>query len=233
VIDIFRYGVRSKGCRACGIAYGVRRPACRQAGTAYRVFGLLICFFVFACSVLGMGQAFAQEGEVMKKVVIVIAQDGFRDEELFQPKEILEKEKIQVKIASSSLKEARGMLGARVKPDILINDVNMQDFDGIIFIGGRGASQYWDNPFAHKLAQEAIALNKVVGALCIAPVTLAKAGILKGKKATVWPSEGGQLQAAGAIYTGRAVEEDGNIITADGPSSSTEFGQAVLRAIKY
>lgn len=169
----------------------------------------------------------------MKKVVMVIAHNGFRDEELLQPKQILEKDGIEVKVASSDLSKARGMLGVSVKPDMLLTDIKMQDFDAIVFIGGRGATEYWDNVFAHKLAQEAISLNKIVGAICIAPVTLAKAGILKGKKATVWPSEASQVQAGGANYTGRAVEEDDNIITSNGPSAASEFGETLLRAIEY
>ena len=220
---MFKYRVESTGYALPIRAYIVKRTS----------YSAAVLIALILCSVLGVQEIFAQGEGVMKKVVMIIAQDGFRDEELFQPKEILEKEGIQVKIASSSLKEAKGMLGAKVKPEMLLSDVNMGDFDAIIFVGGRGASEYWDNPFAHKLAREAIALNKVVGALCIAPVTLAKAGILKGKKATVSPSEGGQLQAAGATYTGRPLEEDGNIITADGPSTSGEFGQAILRALKY
>lgn len=177
--------------------------------------------------------AFAQEGVVaMKKVVMIIAPDGFRDEELAQPKEVLERSGIQVKVASTSLKEAKGVLGAKVKPDILVSDISVKDFDAIIFVGGMGASQYWDDPLAHQLAEDAFNLNRVVAAICIAPVTLAKAGILKGKRATVWFQEAGQLKGAGANYTGRAVEKDGNIITASGPAAAREFAEELVRSIK-
>ena len=168
----------------------------------------------------------------MKKVVMVIAQDSFRDEELSEPKQILERSGIEVKIASTTLGEVRGMLGAKVTPELLITDIKIKDFDAIVFVGGAGASQYWNDPTAHKLAQEAMNTNRIVGAICIAPVTLANAGILKGKRATVWSSEARQLEIKGANYTGRAVEKDGNIITASGPAAAREFGLELAKRLK-
>jgi len=168
----------------------------------------------------------------MKKVVMIIAENDFRDEELFVPKEIFEKAGIEVKVASTALKQAHGMLGATFKPDILVNDINVRDFDAIIFVGGSGASQYWDDPVAHRLAQEANNTGRIVAAICIAPVTLARAGILKGKRATVWSSEGAQLKSEGANYTGRPAEKDGNIITANGPSAAREFAEELVKALK-
>jgi protease I len=172
-------------------------------------------------------------GNKMKKAVMVIAQENFRDEELFEPKEVLEKSGIEVKIASSGLKLAKGMLGGTAEPEFLLKDINARDFDAVIFVGGAGASVYWDDPVAHRLIKEAYNSDKIVGAICIAPVTLAKAGILKGKKATVWKSESGQLKAAGAIYTGVNCQKDGKIITAAGPFAAKEFGEELVRAILY
>jgi len=195
-------------------------------------FKICFLFWVLICGLLIL-KLIAQEGvSQMKKVVMVIAEDNFRDEELIQPKEILEKNGIEVKVASLSLNLARGVLGAQVKPDILLSDVNYQDFAAVIFVGGAGSSQYWNDPVAHKLAQDAFHANKIVAAICIAPVTLVNAGILKGKRATVWSSEAGQLKAGGVNYTGRAVEKDGNIITANGPTAAKAFGEELVKALK-
>jgi protease I len=161
----------------------------------------------------------------MKKAVMIIARDSFRDEELLEPKEILERNGIEVKVASTTLDYAKGMLGAKVKPDILVSDVNARDFDAIVFIGGQGASQYWDDPVAQRLAQDGINANRIVAAICIAPV------ILKGKRATVWSSEATQLKAAGSKYTGQPVEKDGNIITAAGPFAAQGFGEELVKAL--
>lgn len=174
----------------------------------------------------------AGEEVEMKRVVMIIASKNFRDEELLEPKKVLEENGVKVTIASSSLSEARGMLGAKVKPDILIDDVKPEEYDAVIFVGGSGSSEYWDSPIAHRIAISANNQGKIIGSICIAPVTLANAGILKGKRATCWSSEGSKLKAKGAIYTGKDLEVDGNIITASGPSTAREFGEAILKNLK-
>ncbi len=167
----------------------------------------------------------------MKKVAMVIAERDFRDEEFLKPKEVLEKAGIAVKVVSTSLNMAFGVLGAEVKPDLLLKDIKAEDFSALVFVGGAGASRYWDDPLSHKLVRDAESAGKVVAAICIAPVILSRAGILKGKKATVWSSEAEQLRSGGAEYTAAAVEQDGNIITASGPQAAQEFGRTVLKAI--
>ncbi|HID96079.1 MAG TPA: DJ-1/PfpI family protein [Candidatus Latescibacteria bacterium] len=166
-----------------------------------------------------------------KKVVMIIAEKNFRDEELLRPKEILEGEGAEVKVASTSPKTATGMLGAKVEPDMLVNRLEVKDYDAVIFVGGSGSSQYWNDPAAHRIAREAVEGNKLLCAICIAPVTLANAGLLAGKRATVFSSETGKLRSKGVLYTGRSVETDGNIITAEGPQAAEEFGRAIAEAL--
>ena len=169
----------------------------------------------------------------MKKAVMIIAQNGFKDEELFQPKEILENSGIEVQVASTTLGFAKSVGGQDFKPQLLVKDINVMDFDAVIFVGGAGATQYWDDPLAHKIAQDAYNSGRVVAAICIAPVTLAKAGILKGKRATVWSTDSGQLIVAGAKYSGNNIERDGKIITASGPFAAREFGEELVKALLY
>lgn len=163
---------------------------------------------------------------------MVIAERNFRDEELFQPRQILEKAGIGVSVASVSLKTATGMLGGTCKPDLLLSSVKAEDYNAVVFIGGEGAQQYWKDPAAHGLARDFLKAGKVVAAICIGPMILANAGILKGKKATVWESESTCLKRSGATYTAQRVEKDGKIITAAGPFAAAEFGQAILAAIR-
>ncbi|MBU2560612.1 DJ-1/PfpI family protein [archaeon] len=167
-----------------------------------------------------------------KKVVLVIAHENFRDEELAEPMEVLESAGVEVTIASSSLEPAKGKLGAVVLPDILIDDIRVGDFDAIVFIGGGGSSEYFESPVAHNIARDAAPSGKLIGAICVAPSILANAGLLEGKKATSYPSEEQNLKSKGASFTGAGVEVDGRIITADGPKSAREFGRALLDALK-
>ena len=166
-----------------------------------------------------------------KRVVMIVARRDWRDEELLEPRRILEAAGAEVVVAASSLQPAKGMLGATVAPDVLLADVDAEQYDAVIFVGGPGAQEYWENPRAHEIARATLEHGKVLGAICIAPVTLANAGVLEGRKATVWASEAPRLKAKGAQYTGRPVQVDGRIVTADGPESAEEFGQAMLAAL--
>jgi len=198
-----------------------------QAKNLYLLFGILMLGFWIS------GAEAQEEGISMKKkAVMIIPAQGYRDEELAQPKAILEAAGIEVKVASTTFEEVKGMLGGKVKPDILISDISVANFDAIIFVGGMGAEQYWNDPLAHQLARSAFGDNKIVAAICIAPVTLANAGILSGKRAAVSPSEGKLLIAKGAKYTGRPLEVDGNVITAAGPAAATDFGDEIVKALR-
>ncbi|MGR3311182.1 MAG: DJ-1/PfpI family protein [Candidatus Brocadiales bacterium] len=166
-----------------------------------------------------------------KKVVMIIANQNFRDEEFQKPKAILEGQGAKVTVASSSLNKATGMLGATADPEVLYNQIKVQDYDAVVFVGGSGATEYWDDPAAHTIARECVKDGKILAAICIAPVTLANAGVLTGKKATVWSSEIEKLKAKGVNYTGADVQEDGQIITADGPPSAEKFGGALVKAL--
>lgn len=176
-----------------------------------------------------------QEGEkgviFVKTAVFVIAEKIFRDEEYDVPKKVLTDSGIKVVTASTTTDEAIGKLGMKVRPDILVKDIDVDELDALVFIGGGGAEQYFDDPLAHKLAQESLQKGKIVGAICIAPVILANAGILKDKKATVFPDGKDALDKGGANYTGAPVETDGNIVTASGPAAASEFGETLVKLI--
>ena len=165
-----------------------------------------------------------------KKVLMIIASNNFRDEELFDPKKIFEEKSISVTIASSKLSESKGMIGAKVKPDLLIKNVKVKNYDAIIFVGGSGSYEYFNDKKAHNIAATALKKKKLLCAICIAPNILANAGLLKGKKVTCYDSA--NLKKRGAIFTGKSVEQDGKIITAKGPGSSKEFAYTIIDALK-
>ena len=74
---------------------------------------------------------------------------------------------------------------------------------------------------------------KVVAAICLAPVVLARAGILKGKKATYFnsPVSFREMKAGGAVLVDKAVVTDGRIVTANGPAAAAEFADTFIRTL--
>ena len=85
---------------------------------------------------------------------------------------------------------------------------------------------------ALSLAQKFYNAGKITAAICIAPVILANAGLLNGKKATSFPSEENALEDKGAAFTGNPVEADGLIVTAEGPKAARDFGKKIAQLLK-
>jgi len=160
-----------------------------------------------------------------KKVVFVISQTDFRDEELLEPKEVLEGRGFEVKIASKTRNKAIGKLGAEVDPDLAIPEIEAKDFDALVFVGGPGARDYFSEGMVLDLVKDFKSAGKVLGAICIAPSILANAGALIGRNVTAFPSEEQNLRDKGADYTGMQVEVDGKVVTAKDPGAAKEFGE--------
>ena len=172
-----------------------------------------------------------------KKIALIIAFRDFRDEEYFEPKEILEKAGFEITTVSGKLGPAMGVYGGEAKVNLLLSDLKVHDFDAIIFVGGSGAARYFEDKSARRIVLEAVLENKVLGAICLAPTILALAGVLKDKKATVWSSNMdksfvGILKKEGADYSSRTVVVDGLIVTANGPEAATAFARAILDKLK-
>jgi len=167
----------------------------------------------------------------MASVLMIIAPEKFRDEELFHTKDALEMNKHEVIIASTSTEEAHGMLGGKAKPSLTIDEVEVKNYDAIVFVGGSGASIYFKNKTALNIAKTAFQKGKVLAAICIAPSILANAGLLNSTKATSYPSEKENLESSGALYQNEAVVADGKIVTANGPAAATLFGRTLAKLL--
>lgn len=169
----------------------------------------------------------------MAKVLFIIAQDGFRDEELLEPKKVLEDGSIECEIASITTDPATGKLGATVNPNLAVQEAHAENYAAIIVIGGPGAPELANYPEVINLLKAAIEQNKIVGAICIAPTILAQAGLLQGKRATVYltPESANTLKANGVELAEEDVIIDGNFITANGPGAATQFGQTILEKL--
>lgn len=172
-----------------------------------------------------------------KKVLIVIAPRNFRDEELSQPIHYLENTAISYEVISTTRGLAVGMLGGKVLVERTVTDVldgDISEFAAIMIIGGNGAPDYlWSNKPLISLIQKFDAQGSIISAICLAPVVLAQAGILKEKKATVWNEDQTieEIRKGRGIFVSEPVVTDGRIITANGPNSAAGFGEKVAKAV--
>ena len=141
-----------------------------------------------------------------------------------------------IQIASVSLGTATGKFGMNVEVDLLFSDVRTEYYDALVIIGGPGALGLRENNQVLNIVYNLYTAKKIIAAICIAPVILARAGILKGKKATVWAqSEDGEtvqaLISAGAKYQDQPVVADGRVITANGPEAAQDFARTITDAL--
>jgi SagB-type dehydrogenase family enzyme len=179
----------------------------------------------------GEGAAAPGAGAAGKKAALIIAGQNYHDAELFDTKRVLDAAQVQTFIAGPRRGVARGSLGGAAEVTVLVNQLTVNDYDAIIFIGGLGAVDYFGNPAALNIVREAVRSGKVLGAIGIAPTILANAGVLAGVRATSLLSEQSRLVQAGAIYTGAPVEWERLIITATGPEAAPLFGKTVVEML--
>ena len=193
---------------------------------------LLILIFIIGCA----EEPIVISDEIKEKVIgmkalMIIAQNNFRDEELSEPKEILESAGIDVTVASITTGAATGMLGMKVTPDLAVKDAKVDDYDAIVVIGGAGSPELANHKEVLDLLVDAESAGKVIGSICMGPTVLAKAGILKGKKCTVFSSGADAVKAGGAVYTSQDVVVDGKLVTATGPEVAKAFGKKLVEVM--
>lgn len=165
----------------------------------------------------------------MKTALVIVAKEGFQDKELEGTLTGLMAADFDVTIASTEAGHCTGKLGGTVEAELALRDVVVSRFDRIAFIGGPGAHALAGDFDALNVARAAANEGMPLGAICIAPTILAAAGVLRGKRATVWDEDGEQqriLESHGATYTGEPVTIDGRIITGNGPEAAEEFGKS-------
>lgn len=176
----------------------------------------------------------------MANILYSIAKEGFRDEEYFIPREALTAAGHTVVTASNNNAGAGavGSHGGEAHIDANVADVKAAEFDAVVFAGGPGAIENLDTEESYRVIRETVAARKLLGAICIAPTILAKAGVLQGRKATVWSSPSDKdpiaiLENNGAEYVDAPVVEDGAIITANGPKAAQAFGEALAAHLRF
>ena len=166
-----------------------------------------------------------------KKVLFVLANQNFRDEEYFDSREEIKKANIGIVTATLDKGECVGVGGSKVLADLSISSVDANQFDAVIFIGGVGVEHYLNNETVFALVHKFVDSGKIVAAICWAPAILANAGVIAGSRVTAWSGCRKDLEKGGATYTGEPVTVDGNFITADGPASAQDFGKAIVKKL--
>lgn len=168
----------------------------------------------------------------MTKKVAFFADNGFEEIELIAPLDILRRAEIKVDLISANNNEIiTGAHNISLVTNKLIKDVNnILEYDAIVIPGGMpGSTLLKDNEQIIKFYKTMYENNKLVAAICAAPIVLNEANILKDKVITCYPSFEQQITCK-QYDSKKAVVIDNNVITAQGPAVAYLFG---LELVEY
>src|SRR5215210_3382915 len=175
--------------------------------------------------------------QISESRLLIVANDGFEESELFGPREILQRHGAEVLLASPRLDPIQATVhddpGRTIRPDLTLDQALADDFDALILPGGvRNPDHLRTSARAVELVKEFDRQGKPIGAICHGPWLLVEADLLRGRTATSWPSIRTDLRNAGATVVDEAAVTDGNIVTSRKPEDVQAFTDAVIRLVE-
>lgn len=160
-------------------------------------------------------------------MVYMFLANGFEETEAIGCLDVLKRANIDVCTAGVGGKQITGSHGVTVFADILVEDINWENIDGVILPGGMpGTTNLQNNETVIKAVKKCSEKGALVAAICAAPMVLGGLGILDGKNAVCYPGFEGYL--TGAKVQSDLVVADDNIITAKGAGASMLFGSKIV-----
>lgn len=164
----------------------------------------------------------------MAKVYEFLA-DGFEEIEALSPVDVLRRGGVEtVTVSIMGRREVVSAHGVTVVADLMIEEAgDISDADMLLLPGGMpGSTNLRDHQGVIAALQRQAQAGKRVGAICAAPLVLAHAGLLHGRRATIYPGMAAHL--GDAIYEEKLVVEDGLITTAEGPAAVLPYSYRLV-----
>jgi protease I len=110
-----------------------------------------------------------------------------------------------------------------MRVDLRLAEVRVADYDAVVYMGGYGCRDQWYDEDSHRVARDAVAEGKVLGAIGCGPTVLAHAGVLEGRQTAICrsrvPVKRGDdyceiVESLGATCSDEPLVRDGRIVTA-------------------
>lgn len=163
----------------------------------------------------------------MKNSVIFLA-NGFEEIEALTVVDILRRANLKCDMCSIEDTYVTGSHGITVKADLIISDINSEDYNCLILPGGMpGAKNLKENIEIIDLVKSFNKTGKLVAAICAAPIVLKAADIIEGRKITSFP--GVKSQLTGCDYQEEIVIQQDNLITSRGPATAIQFALQLVK----
>ena len=128
--------------------------------------------------------------------------------------------------------------GVSITADILIDEVNVNDYDALAIPGGFEEYGFYKEAYHEKtlnLIRSFDSLHKPIAAVCVAAFPLAKSGILSNKQATTYHLRGGykreELANFGVVLGNEWLVVDDNVITSSCPKTAPDVAFQLLEML--
>ena len=152
-----------------------------------------------------------------KKVLTIVSKD-YDDLEFHYPLIRLREEGATVVIASEKKGESiRGKYGLDTVSDVSFDEVNIEDYDGLIIPGGWAPDYLRRFDKVLDFVRHMDEQKKLLGMICHAGWVLSSADVLKGKTVTSTPGIKHDLMHAGATWVNEPVVVDGHLVSGRRP----------------
>jgi protease I len=161
--------------------------------------------------------------------VVVLVEDLYEDLELWYPTIRLREAGAEVVIASpQQARQCESKHGYPAKADVAINQVRVEDFDGVVIPGGYCPDRLRRYEEVIKLVRQFAEAGKMIAFICHAGWVPISAGIIRGVTCTGYFSIKDDLVNAGANYEDKSVVIDRNFISSRSPDDLPDFCRAII-----
>lgn len=167
----------------------------------------------------------------MKKQIAVHLADGFEEIEAVSIIDVLRRAGLEVLVVSVMQKpEVKGAHQLSIVADILFEQVNYDEIQMIVLPGGMPGAANLDAHTGLKTKIKQFSTeNRLLAAICAAPLVFGNLGLLEGKQAVCYP--GFEKYLKGAEVLSVPVTESGNIITGRGPGAAIPFALKIVEKL--
>ncbi len=165
----------------------------------------------------------------MAKVLVPLA-DGFEEIEAVTIIDVLRRGGVEVTTASlNDSEEVHGSNGITILANTLLKYLSADEFDMMVLPGGiPGAENLRDSDKVQELVKE-FKKDKLVGAICAAPIALYSAGALDGEEFTCYP--GYEQVIKDANFKEEKVVQSSNVLTSRGPGTAICFALEIVKKL--